>query len=129
MATTDSTSESMDGIRVNVDGSIETVTFEGSGDSIGLALTNAIGCDLFDRVALPDNIDVFVDDEGLYRAAYNPVLSEMVRHFVRGSGEYRLHGAGVFLRVNSDGDTLGLTPTQRATVQAEWFPASPLAML
>ncbi|MBF4577481.1 DUF3846 domain-containing protein [Frondihabitans sp. VKM Ac-2883] len=118
------------GIRVSIDGSIQDVRIpatEGAPDFLGI--TKAIGCDVFDVVGLPDGIDVFVDDEGLYRAEHNPVLSEMVRHSLDAPLDYRLHGAGLFLGSNDEGDTLALTPAQRATVAAAWFPASPLAFL
>lgn len=128
--TTSTTTGVLTGIRVNVDGSIEDVTIQTTPDSpqfVGIA--NAVGCDLFDRVALPEGLDVFVDDEGLYRGKHNPVLSEMVRHFIGAPIGYRLHGAGVFLRVNDEGDTLSLTSIQRVTVATSWYPASPLAAL
>ena len=118
------------GIRVSVDGSIQDVRIpatEGAPDFLGI--TKAVGCDVFDVVGLPDGIDVFVDDEGLYRAEYNPVLSEMVREKLAAPIGYRLHGTGVFLGSNDDGDTLSLTVRQRATVAASWFSASPLAFL
>jgi hypothetical protein len=130
MTTTTNTTGFVLGIRVSVDGSIQDVRIpatEGAPDFMGI--TKAVGCDVFDRVALPGDIDVFVDDEGLYRAEYNPVLSEMVREKLGAPLGYRLHGTGVFLGSNDEGDTLSLTPSQRATVAASWFSASPLAFL
>lgn len=130
MTTTTNTTGFVLGIRVSVDGSIQDVRIpatEGAPDFMGI--TKAVGCDVFDRVALPGDIDVFVDDEGLYRAEYNPVLSEMVRVSIGAPLGYRLHGTGVFLGMNDEGDTLALTLSQRATVAASWFAASPLAFL
>jgi hypothetical protein len=134
MTTTTSTTETgagfLLGIRVSIDGSIQDVRIpatEGAPDFMGI--TNAVGCDVFDVVGLPDGIDVFVDDEGLYRAEYNPVLSEMVREKLGAPLGYRLHGTGVFLGSNDDGDTLSLTPAQRGLIAGSWFGASPLAFL
>lgn len=130
MTTTNTTTGVLTGIRVNVDGTLEDVRIESTNQVPEfVALANTIGCDVFDRVALPDDIDVFVDDEGLYRAVHNEVLSEMVRHLTGAPLGYRLHGAGVFLGMNDEGDTLSLTTTQRATVAASWWAASPLAAL
>lgn len=130
MTTTTNAAGFVLGIRVSVDGSIQDVRIpatEGAPDFLGI--TKAVECDVFDVVGLPDGIDVFVDDEGLYRAEYNPVLSEMVRDKLAVPIGYRLHGTGVFLGYNDDGDTLSLTVGQRATVAASWFSASPLAFL
>lgn len=130
MTTTNTTTGFLLGIRVSVDGSIQDVqipTTDGVPELAGI--TKAIGCDLFDRVALPEDIDVFVDDEGLYRQEPNPVLSEIVREKLGAPIGYRLHGTGLFLGMNDEGDTLALTPSQRATIAAAWFAASPLAFI
>ena len=117
------------GIRVNVDGSIEDVPIAAGPDGIHVeGLQAAVGAALFDIVGLPDGIDVFVDDEGLYTASYNRVLSAMVGYLRGSRAEYRLHGAGEFLSTDT-GDTLALTRAQRVTVAAAWFTATPLAML
>ena len=123
--------DDLTGIRVNVDGSIEDVQIAAGPDGIHVeGLQQAVGAALFDIVGLPDSIDVFVDDEGLYTASYNRVLSAIVGHLRGGPAEYRLHGAGVFLATDeTTGDTLGLTRAQRVTVATAWFSAAPLAML
>jgi len=112
------------GLRLNVDGTMEDVRITvGPDGSHVTSLNQAIGSDLFDVVGLPDGIDVFVDDEGLYRAEHSPVLSETVRRLGGYPTGYRLHGAGVFVAVDDDGDTIALTPAQRAQVTTAWLHA------
>ena len=127
----DTSTGALMGIRVNVDGTMEDVRIDaGSGGSHVERLNRAVESRSFDVVGLADRIDVFVDDEGRYTAEHNPVLSAIVRDLARAPLGYRLHGAGVFLGVNDDtGDTLTLTPAQRATVAAAWLTHAPIAAL
>ncbi|UFU15909.1 DUF3846 domain-containing protein (plasmid) [Curtobacterium sp. C1] len=112
------------GLRLNVDGTMEDVRITVGPDGSHVAsLNQVIGSDLFDVVGLPHGIDVFVDDEGLYRAEHSPVLSETVRRIGAFPTGYRLHGAGVFVGVDDDGDTVALTPAQRAQVTTAWLHA------
>ncbi|KQO64215.1 hypothetical protein ASF23_16765 [Curtobacterium sp. Leaf261] len=112
------------GLRLNVDGTMEDVRITVDPDGTHVSSLNAaIGSDLFDVVGLPNGIDVFVDDEGLYRAEHNLVLSETVRRLGNYPTGYRLHGAGVFVSVDDDGDTVPLTPAQRAEVTTAWLHA------
>ena len=122
--TTPHTATGLVGLRLNVDGTMEDVRITVDPDGTHVSSLNAaIGSNLFDVVGLPNGIDVFVDDEGLYRAEHSPVLSETVRRLGNYPTGYRLHGAGVFVSVDDDGDTVPLTPAQRAQVTTAWLHA------
>jgi len=122
--TTPRTVTGLIGLRLNVDGTMEDVRITVDPDGTHVSSLNAaIGSDLFDVVGLPNGIDVFVDDEGLYRAEHSPVLSETVRRLGNYPTGYRLHGAGMFVSVDDDGDTVPLTPAQRAQVTTAWLHA------
>jgi len=70
--TTPRTVTGLIGLRLNVDGTMEDVRITVDPDGTHVSSLNAaIGSDLFDVVGLPNGIDVFVDDEGLYRAEHS----------------------------------------------------------
>ena len=117
------------GIRVNVDGSLQSIRIgSDAGGTHVEGLNRAVGSALFDVIGLPGSLDVFVDDEGLYTAEYNPTLSRMVQGLQGSEAAYRLHGAGVFLGVDdARGDTLSLSRAQRAQVAASWFAVAPIS--
>jgi hypothetical protein len=131
MQTTTATTTVLTGIRINTDGTLEDVRIKNTTDLSRLeALNRAVGSDLFDVVGLPGGIDVFVDDEGLYRAETNPVLSAIVSALAAENQTYRLFGAGVFLAADGrTGDTVSLTVRQRTRIAATWFDLAPLAVL
>jgi hypothetical protein len=108
------------GIRIDTDGGVQAVVFDGTtSEARAAAIREQVGCRYFDVVRLTQNIDVWVDDEGLYNSVANPELSRIVRAV--GPGQQVIYGAGFFLGVDPDtGDTLSLTPTQVATVITWW---------
>lgn len=87
------------GLRINLDGTLDPVLLPERTQERVPALQAAIGCNLFDLVRVEPKLDLFIDDEGLYRAELNPMLSVML-HVL---GEPRLlSGAGVFLGGDPD---------------------------
>ena len=50
---------------VNINPAETITTLNLNPDSIGQDIAAAIGCSMFDVVGLTDDIDLFVDDEGL----------------------------------------------------------------
>ncbi|ODA89388.1 hypothetical protein ATY41_05595 [Leifsonia xyli subsp. xyli] len=77
-----------------------------------------IGADLYGFISLPEDIDVWVDDEGLYRGA--PVNVELTRMIDKHRPTTPIHGNGLILGVNQDGDVVSLTLDQQASVVAWW---------
>lgn len=70
-----------------------------------------IGCDLVDIVALDDEIDAWVDDEGLLKSE-NPV------HSVKfGDREYQLAGKIVLFSRDDEGNSIGLNSEQVSRVR------------
>lgn len=109
------------GVRIDLDGSFVAVKIDDTTDRLRTAgMKEQIGCALFDVIRLPENIDVWVDDEGLYRSEYNPELTEMVRLHLQPSWE-GVFGRGLFLGVNPDtGETVSLTLDQMTTAVGWW---------
>lgn len=109
------------GLRIDVDGMLSTVSIDGTTTHTRLmGMYQHIGCTTVDVIGL-GGIDVWVDDEGLYTQDPNPTLTGMLR--LTRPFQTHLSGPGLFLRVNAEGDTLGLTPEQTATV-IEWWQAA-----
>lgn len=106
-------------IRIGVDGTLATVQIDDTtGDARVRGLNETIGSQWYDVVGYSDTIDVFVDDEGLYRSSLNMELSVMAR---AAGFPGVLFGAGVFLGISHDtGETLSLTDEQCAAITAAW---------
>lgn len=105
--------DSATALRVGNDGSVQRVVLErdpGTGGA-GRSLREHIGCRVFDVVALPGQVDAWVDDEGMMVADplsnVNPVATRMLAHF--GDLVQPLFGTVVFAATNRAGDTVGLT--------------------
>lgn len=65
----------------------------------------------FDAVGFPDNITMWVDDEGL--------LNDSKLNLVVTVGKFpthHIHGNVFFTGIDSDGDTIGLTEKQKASI-------------
>jgi hypothetical protein len=116
------------GLRITLDGTLEDVEMPRESGRLANALNAAIGSDLFDLVGLEDDIDLFVDDEGMYRSEPNPALSLVARRL--GNQQSVLFGAGVFLRGHiSTGENHSLTDTQRDRITTAYRIVRPLTAL
>ena len=73
-------------------------------------LRKAIGCRLVDVVALTDRLDMWIDDEGVYEQAVNPVATALARRFGFRWQDY--YGPVVLCSVDSDGNSIDLTRDQ-----------------
>ncbi len=115
----------INGLRISLDGTLEDLQLERESGTLVGPLSKAIGCDWFDLVRLEDGIDLFVDDEGMYRSSPNPVMSMIARRL--GNTQPILFGAGIFLNNNPDtGDTLSLTTDQHARITNAFGIVTPL---
>ncbi|TIH36134.1 DUF3846 domain-containing protein [Subtercola vilae] len=98
------------GIRLSLDGDLARIEIDDSTVTARLSgITQSISVDVFDAVGLPEGIDVFVDDEGLYRSSLNIELSVIARS---NGIDGVLFGAGLFLGHASDGESVSLTDEQ-----------------
>jgi hypothetical protein len=96
------------GLRITVDGSVQKV--EMPKNAILTGLYAAIGCDAVDVVRLADQLDMWIDDEGLYNSHANPLATKLAHHFQHDIPlRYRqtYFGTAVILGINQDtGETL-----------------------
>jgi len=109
----------LSGVRIDGDGSFVAAWVDDTTDSLRQrGMRELIGCARYDVISLPENIDVWVDDEGMYRSEVNDELTAIV---ARHQPITPIYGRGLILGVNPDtGDTLSLTLDQMATVVAWW---------
>lgn len=102
--------EVVTGLRITVDGSVQKI--ELPKNAILAGLYAAIGCDCVDVVRLTDQLDMWVDDEGLYHSDINPLATKLAHHVQSDiPAPYRqpYFGTAVFLGVDPDtGDTRSL---------------------
>lgn len=71
--------EVVTGLRITVDGSVQKV--EIPKNAILTGLYAAIGCDAVDVVRWADQLDMWIDDEGLYNSPANPLATKLAHHF------------------------------------------------
>jgi hypothetical protein len=104
------------GIRIDEDGTLTVVTLDNTSiTDIAAGIRKQVGCEVFDLLRLPDRIDMWIDDEGLYRANINPVASA-IGHLHETADVI----CGPVLFLSSNGDALSLTDEQRGDI-ALWF--------
>lgn len=75
----------------------------------------AIKCQSVDLVRLEDGIDMWVDDEGAINGSDVNLAASIVANRLGNPGTI-LFGSVVLAATNDDGDTIGLTETQAATI-------------
>ena len=83
--------------------------------SIGADIIAAIGCRMFDVVGLEDDIDLFVDDEGLINGSTLNLPATVLAH--RLGRPTVIFGTAIAVSVTRDGETVGLTDAQLARIQ------------
>ncbi|MFF0818628.1 DUF3846 domain-containing protein [Rhodococcus sp. NPDC003318] len=124
MTTNTSTSgavvETVTAVRIDADGTAEVIELarSGSGEGVGVALREAIGCRWFDVVALGPGLDMWVDDEGL--VVNEPVVNVVATLIARSYG-FRWQpyaGTVVFTSSDDEGDAVSLSRNQVAALVA-----------
>lgn len=103
----------MDAIRLDVDGTITELTFT-PGDTL-TTLQEGVG-GLVTCLDLSPEIDMWLDDEGVYTKEPNPYATAVARVYF-GQRTQVFYGPAVFTGgVNDEGDTLPLSQGQRHTI-------------
>jgi Domain of unknown function (DUF3846) len=92
------------------DGGISEIDLPSETHAVLEALYKAIGCDAVDVVRLTTQLDMWVDDEGLFTQVPNPVATAFARRYGRTAQTY--HGPAVITGVDGDGNTISLTAEQ-----------------
>ncbi|MBB5643649.1 DUF3846 domain-containing protein [Cryobacterium roopkundense] len=94
----------------------ETITTQNlNPDHIGQDIAAAIGCSMFDVVGLTDNIDLFVDDEGLINGSPLNLPATVLAHLL--GSRTVIFGTAIAVSANDDGETIGLTDHQLERIQ------------
>lgn len=94
--------------KVTPDGAVERLELDA--DNVLTGLYAAIGCRNVDVVGLTDELDMWIDDEGLFvdEPAINHAACGLVRQ-LRGELHQAYYGTVVFANHNEDGDTTSLS--------------------
>ncbi|MGH3673142.1 MAG: DUF3846 domain-containing protein [Pseudonocardiaceae bacterium] len=109
--------EIITGLRITPDGCVQKIEIPTNAILDGLYA--AIGCNAVDVVRLTDQLDMWIDDEGLCNAEVNPLATTLAHHFQSDiPARYRqpYFGTAVFLGIDHDtGDTRSLLGTAELT--------------
>ncbi|MEB0203163.1 DUF3846 domain-containing protein [Cryobacterium sp. 10I1] len=100
-------------IKITPTDTITTLNLDQS--NIGADICAAIGCSMFDVVGLDDDIDLFVDDEGLINGSTLNLPATVLAHLL-GSPTV-IFGTAIAVSVTPGGETVGLTDSQLTKIQ------------
>jgi Domain of unknown function (DUF3846) len=115
------------GIRIDDDGTLTVTTLDNSTPAATAAsIRTQLGCDRFDVVRLPEAVDMWVDEEAVYRANVNPVASAIAR--LHEAAAY-VFGPVLLLGVDyPTGQSTSITAEQTAQIVLWWrFVTTPSA--
>lgn len=101
---------------IHPDGTIVEVNLNAGADHLAL-MREHLGCRLIDVVALTSQLDMWIDDEGLYTQPVNPVATALAVH--HGFTWQAFHGPVLLCGVNSDGDSVDLDAAQMRGLLAQ----------
>jgi hypothetical protein len=104
-------------IQIHPTGTITTLT--PAAESVGADMCRAIGCSTFDIVGLANNIDLFVDDEGLINGSPLNLPATILAHHL--GTAVVLFGTAIAASVTPDGETT----TAPSTPSSKALPHSP----
>lgn len=106
------------GLLVKEDGTMELVNLNSVNGSTLEAMKTALDVRTVDVVRLNDDLDCWVDDEGLLVTEPKPNLVLSLMLSLLGSHNQFICGAGLFLAVNQNtGETLSLLPDSQKAVE------------
>ncbi|MDY7544586.1 MULTISPECIES: DUF3846 domain-containing protein [unclassified Cryobacterium] len=100
-------------IKITPTDTITTLNLDQS--NIGADICAAIGCSMFDVVGLDDDIDLFVDDEGLINGSTLNLPATVLAH--RLGSPTVIFGTAIAVSVTPGGETVGLTDSQLTKIQ------------
>lgn len=95
---------------LTLDGGINEINLPADDAENRDAIRKAIGCRLIDVVRLTTRLDMWIDDECLYRFPVNPVATALARR--HGYIWQPYHGPAVLCSVDKDGRSIDLTRDQ-----------------
>ena len=99
---------------VHPTGSVEEVTLV---QGMELELMYAwLGCGTVDVVTLTDQLDMWLDDEGMFRQPVNPLATQLAKQYGYGFQDY--YGSALLCTHNADGESRDLTDDQLAAVRS-----------
>lgn len=97
-------------LALSVDGTLQPVALPGDSKGNLHALRTAIGCAFVDVVRLADDVDMWLDDEGVYTQSFNRHATAVAAIF--GAIGQPYYGTVVFTGgADDNGDTRPLTPS------------------
>ncbi|GAA4209586.1 DUF3846 domain-containing protein [Streptosporangium oxazolinicum] len=100
---------------IRENGQFETVAIA-DGAEVNLAVMyKEIGCRTVEVVALRDDLDMWLDGEGLDGKEVNPVATELARDC--GFIWQNYHGAALLCGHDAEGNSIGLTSDQEAVLR------------
>lgn len=95
---------------IHPDGEIVEVNLKADADNHLALMREHLGCSLVDVVALTDQLDMWLDDEGLYTQPMNPVATALARHY--GFVWQPYHGPVMLCSVDDEGASIDLDTHQ-----------------
>jgi hypothetical protein len=91
-------------------GSVTDLTLPSTSHDRLALMYNTIGCQAVDVVRLTSQVDMWVDDEGLFTQPVNPVATTLARHY--GYTWQPYHGPAILAGFDEDGNTTNLSRDQ-----------------
>jgi hypothetical protein len=103
---------------IHPDGEITEVNFRAASNHLAL-MREHLGCSLVDCVTLTDQLDMWIDDEGIGTQPVNPVATALARHL--GLSRQSYFGPVLLCGVDADGNSIDLGIDQvRALLTQLW---------
>lgn len=103
-------------ILIRTDGTVDNVELSSEGGALN-TMYESIGCRSVDVVRLTGQIDMWVDDEGMYTQSLNPLATLLARRYGRVHQGY--FGPALIAGFTADGETVNLTDDQANAIRAQ----------
>lgn len=94
---------------IHPDGTVVDTALNGSESRLA-GMRRALHCQMIDCVSLTNQLDMWLDDEGLYTQHQNPAATVLARHF--GLTHQVYYGPALICGFTAEGDSTGLTRDQ-----------------